>query len=99
MVQPAVKVLDVTIDERGMEPRTFYVPGNEPVRFVVHNRTGRRYEFAIPSANYQINDVLPGQTQEATFTFVNVGTFDVVCRSAEGAQNTFNGQLVVQVLY
>ena len=99
MAQPAVKVLDVAIDERNLEPRTFYVPGNEPVQFVVHNRTARRYEFVIPQANYQIADILPGQTKEATFTFVNVGTFDVICRCAEGAQYNFTGQLIVQVLY
>lgn len=99
MVQPAVKVLNVTINEQGVDPQTLYAPGNEPIRFVVQNRTGRPYEFAIPAADYRIADVPPGQTRDATFTFVNVGTFDVVCRPTGGSGPTLQGHLVVQVLY
>lgn len=99
MVQPSVKVINLAITSQGLEPRTLAVPGNEPVRFVVQNRTGNKYQFAIPAANYRIDDILPGQTREATFTFVNVGTFEIDCRPPSANEPTFHGQLMVQVLY
>lgn len=99
MVQPAVKVINLSITDQGLEPKQLFAPGNEPIRFVVQNRTARKYQFAIPSGNYRINDILPGETKEATFTFVNVGHFEVFCRPPEGSEPTFRGDLDVQVLY
>jgi hypothetical protein len=99
MVQPAVKVLNIAITPQGLEPRTVAAPVNEPIRFVVENRTGSFYQFAIPAADYRIDNILPGQTREATFTFVDVGTLEIDCRPPNAAQPTFHGQLTLQALY
>jgi heme/copper-type cytochrome/quinol oxidase subunit 2 len=98
MAQPAVRTVDVTLTDDRIEPRQIWVPANYPVRFVVENKGGRSHQFMIPSRGYGIQEVLPGQTREAVFTFVDVGTFEIVSCDDDDQTHGLRAELVVQNL-
>ncbi len=95
MVQPAVRTIRVTLSDQAIEPHLIQVPANYPIKFVVENRGGSTHQFAIPRAGYSV-DVLPGQTCEVTWTFVDVGRFEVVSAADRDRQRGLKGELVVE---
>jgi|GEM_PF-4114219 len=98
MVQPAVRVMRVTLTDNAIEPREIFVPANSPIRFVVENQGSREHQFAIPGANYSLDKVIPGQTQTATWTFVDVGQFEVVSKNDRDQENGMRALLIVENL-
>ncbi|HEX5415597.1 MAG TPA: cupredoxin domain-containing protein [Chloroflexota bacterium] len=98
MVQPAVRVVRVTLTDNAIEPREIYVPANYPIRFSVQNQGGTERQFAIPHAKYSLDNILPGQTREATWTFVDVGQFEMVSRNNCDQENGVKAVLIVENL-
>lgn len=97
--EQAVKTIDVRVTESGMEPRTITIPPNYPIRFVIQNATSQNQQFRIPACDYGIDQILPGQTREVTWTFVNVGRFEIVSGSGNAAGAGPRGELVIQAAY
>ena len=98
MVQPAVRVVRVTLTDNSIEPREIYVPANYPIRFVVENKGGNEHQLAIPRARYSLDNILPGQTRDVTWTFVDVGQFDVVSNNDHDQENGMRAVLNVENL-
>lgn len=99
MAQPAVRTINVTLEDHGIEPRIVRVPANYPIRFVVHNAGACSHQYAAPAIPGFSIDVLPGQTTTETFTFVNVGRFEVVSNDDDDQQHGLRGELIVEALY
>ena len=98
MVQPAVRVVRVTLTDNAIEPREIYVPANYPIRFVVENKGGKEHQLAIPAARYSLDNIIPGQTQTATWTFVDVGRFEILSDYDCDKENGMRALLIVENL-
>ena len=96
MAQPAVRVVNVTLSDNAIEPRTIMAPANYPIQFVVRNTGSCKHQLVSPSIPGFSIDVLPGQTCVDTFTFVNVGTFEVLSCDDDDAQHGLRGELVIE---
>lgn len=99
MVQEAVRVVNVTLTDNSIEPRVVMVPANYPIKFVVRNAGSCPHQFAVPAVPGFSIDVLPGQTTTETFTFVNVGQFEVVSNDDDDQKHGLRGELIVEALY
>ncbi|MGH2461405.1 MAG: cupredoxin domain-containing protein [Chloroflexota bacterium] len=99
MAQPAVRVVNVTLSDNGLEPRVVRVPANYPIKFVVENVGSRRHQYAAQAIPDFSIDVLPGQTSSCIFTFLNVGEFEAVSNDDDDQAHGLRGKLVVEVLY
>jgi hypothetical protein len=51
----------------------------------------------IPAARYSV-DVLPGQTRDVVWTFVDVGRFEMVSRYDDDERRGLKGELIVETL-
>jgi len=99
VVQEAVRVVNVTLTDSAIEPRSIAVPANYPIKFVVRNAGSCPHQFAVPAiADFSV-DVLPGQTNTATMTFVNVGRFEIVSNNDDDRLRGLRGELIVEALY
>lgn len=99
MVQEAVRVVNVTLTDNSIEPRVVEIPANYPIKFVVRNAGASRHQYAAPGIPGFSVDVLPGQTTIETFTFVNVGRFEVVSNEDEDQKHGLRAELIVEALY
>ena len=72
------------------------VPANNPIQFVVRNTGSCKHQLVSPSIPGFSIDVLHGQTCVDTFTFVNVGTFEVLSCDDDDAQHGLRGELVIE---
>jgi heme/copper-type cytochrome/quinol oxidase subunit 2 len=99
MVQEAVRVVNITLTDNSIEPRVVEVPANYPIKFVVRNAGACRHQYALPGIPEFSIDVLPGQTATETFTFVNVGRFEVVSNEDEDQKHGLRGELIVEALF
>lgn len=98
MAQPAVRVVRVTLTDNAIEPRQIYIPSNYPIRFVVENKGGREHQFAIPQAQYSLDNILPGQTREVIWTFVNVGHYEIVSCFDQDQSHGLRAELIIDAL-
>lgn len=99
MVQEVVRVVNITLTDNSIEPRVVEVPANYPIKFVVHNAGACRHQYTAPGIPEFGIDVLPGQTATETFTFVNVGRFEIVSNEDEDQKHGLRGELVVEALF
>jgi uncharacterized cupredoxin-like copper-binding protein len=97
MVQPAVRTIKVTLSDNAIEPHLIEVPADYPIRFSISNVGSTRHEFAIPHEDYSV-DLLPGQSTDVTWTFVDVGRFEVVSRDDDDREHGLRGEIEVQTL-
>ncbi|HUX88788.1 MAG TPA: cupredoxin domain-containing protein [Chloroflexota bacterium] len=98
MVQEAVRVVNVTLTDNAIEPRTILVPADFPIRFVVRNTGACQHQLAAEGIPEFSIDVLPGQTRMVTFTFVSLGQFPLVSKFDDDAQHGLRGELIIQTL-
>lgn len=99
MAQPAVRVVNITLNDNAIEPRVVRVPANYPIKFVVYNGGARAHQYAVPAVPDFSIDVLPGQTATSTFTFLNVGEFPAVSNDDDDQARGLRGELIVEALY
>ena len=97
MAQPAIRSVRVTLSDNGMEPHEIQVPANYPIRFSVDNIGAQIHQLMIPQARYSV-DVLPGQTRDVVWTFVDVGRFEMVSRYDDDERRGLKGELIVETL-
>ncbi len=95
--QPAVRTVPVSLSDNAIDPSQILIPANYPIRFVVSNVGSKRHNLTIPHAYYAV-DLLPGQSREVIWTFVDVGTFPMFSDDDDDAVRGLRGELVVDSL-
>ncbi|HVB96109.1 MAG TPA: cupredoxin domain-containing protein [Chloroflexota bacterium] len=98
MVQEAVRVVNVTLSDDAIEPRTVLVPADYPVKFIVCNTGAGQHQLTAEGIPDFSIDVLPGQTRMVTFTFVSVGRFALLSKFDDDSQHGLRGELIIQTL-
>src|SRR5258708_17195197 len=97
MVKPAIRSVRGIRSDDSLEPHEIDVPANYPIRFNVQNVGSQVHQFMIPAEDYSV-DVLPGQTCDVVWTFVNVGRFEIVSRYDDDVRHGLKGELFVETL-
>jgi heme/copper-type cytochrome/quinol oxidase subunit 2 len=95
--QPAIRTVRVRLTDTAIEPNVVQVPADYPIRFIVTNAGSNNHQLAFPHAQYAV-DVLPGQTSQAVWTFVDVGEFDMCSLDDDDAQRGLKGRIIIETL-
>jgi LPXTG-motif cell wall-anchored protein len=91
----------ITETEFKLEPATITVPANTPVQFTVTNAgtTEHNLSFALPAQNMQkqlfAQNLKPGETKTATFTFTAAGDWQMFCPVDAHAAAGMKGTVMV----
>lgn len=88
--------IEIELVDHKFVPDRIELDQHTKVTFVLINRGAEVHEFAIGYYALEVEEILPGQTKELTFTTIDAGEFEIACHYPGHYEVGMFGTLVVK---